>query len=126
MPKGPQGQKRPADTNACAVMVARIATGEVEEEISGGTGRSAGGRARAMVLAPEMRKEIASAAARARWQKSSRLEIEMSHTAQQGGSATAVSEAVRMYPNNQLARQVRPLDEAFSGFSMLREHYEKH
>ena len=33
MPRGPQGQKRPADTIGCAVMVAKIATGEIEEEV---------------------------------------------------------------------------------------------
>ena len=32
MPKGPQGQKRPADAVGCAVAVARIATGEEEED----------------------------------------------------------------------------------------------
>ena len=31
MPKGPQGQKRPADVIGCAVHVARIATGEIED-----------------------------------------------------------------------------------------------
>ena len=31
MPKGPQGQRRPADAVGCAVQVARIATGEEEE-----------------------------------------------------------------------------------------------
>lgn len=32
MPKGPQGQKRPADVIGNAVHVMRIATGEAEEE----------------------------------------------------------------------------------------------
>ena len=32
MPKGPQGQRRPADAVGCAVQVARIATGEEEED----------------------------------------------------------------------------------------------
>ena len=32
MPKGPQGQKRPADVIGNAVHVMRIATGEVEEK----------------------------------------------------------------------------------------------
>lgn len=31
MPKGPKGQKRPADVIGAAVMVAKIATGEIEE-----------------------------------------------------------------------------------------------
>lgn len=34
MPKGPQGQKRPADVIGAAVMVAKIATGEVEENVA--------------------------------------------------------------------------------------------
>jgi hypothetical protein len=32
MPKGPKGEKRPADGIGAAVMVARIATGELEEK----------------------------------------------------------------------------------------------
>ena len=71
MPKGPQGQKRPADAVANAVMVARIATGEIEEidiespdlKIRG----QKGGEARASSLDPERRKEIATRAARSRW-----------------------------------------------------------
>jgi len=31
MPRGPQGQKRPADVFGNAIMVAKIATGEIEE-----------------------------------------------------------------------------------------------
>lgn len=33
MPRGPRGEKRPADTIGCAVMVAKIATGEIEEDL---------------------------------------------------------------------------------------------
>ncbi len=33
MPKGPRGEKRPADVIANAVKVMKIATGEIEEEI---------------------------------------------------------------------------------------------
>ena len=33
MPTGPRGQKRPADVIGTAVMVAKIATGEIEEEL---------------------------------------------------------------------------------------------
>jgi hypothetical protein len=32
MPKGPKGQKRPADVIGNAIRVAKIATGEAEEE----------------------------------------------------------------------------------------------
>ena len=33
MPRGPNGEKRPADTIGAAVMVAKIATGEIEEDL---------------------------------------------------------------------------------------------
>ena len=76
MPKGPQGQWRPADPVACAVYVGRIATGEIQE-ISEAPRRSnpasdsqraiEGGKARAAGLLPERRREIARSAAAARW-----------------------------------------------------------
>ena len=73
MPKGPQGQKRPADVVGAAVMVARIATGEAED-IRGkapkrAKGGKLGGKARAEALSPDERSEIARAAAAARWKK---------------------------------------------------------
>lgn len=70
MPTGPQGQKRPADAVARAVMVARIATGEADDDIEISArvgGKTAGGVARAAKLAPEVRAKIASGAAKARW-----------------------------------------------------------
>jgi hypothetical protein len=71
MPKGPKGVKRPADFNAAAVMVGRIATGEIEDKSSKVPGRAAGGRAggkaRAEALSPKKRKEIAEKAAKSRW-----------------------------------------------------------
>jgi hypothetical protein len=72
MPRGPQGQKRPADTIGCAVMVAKIATGElVEEEEQRSVGKirsgKAGAKARAQKLTSEERREIAKKAASARW-----------------------------------------------------------
>ncbi|MBS0334015.1 MAG: RNA-binding protein [Proteobacteria bacterium] len=74
MPKGPRGEKRPADVIGAAVMVGRIATGEIEEGIdpkreARSKGGKRGGAARTMVLTPEQRSEIARAAAAARWQK---------------------------------------------------------
>ena len=33
MPKGPKGEKRPADVIGAAVKVMKIATGEIEEDI---------------------------------------------------------------------------------------------
>ena len=71
MPKGPQGQKRPADMIARAVMVARIATGEQEEVLSPMSGRvrsgKAGAKARSEKLTQIERSEIAKKGAAARW-----------------------------------------------------------
>lgn len=73
MPKGPQGQKRPADVIGAAVQVMRIATGEIEDNpLEAGKeyarkGGLIGGRKRAAKLSKKRRAEIASKAARARW-----------------------------------------------------------
>ncbi len=71
MPKGPQGQKRPADTVAAAIMVAKIATGEIEEKLKEPSGKVRSGRAgaaaRAKKLTKEERSAIAKKAAGARW-----------------------------------------------------------
>ena len=76
MPKGPQGQKRPADVIGNAVKVMRIATGEEEEEYEDdGKDPAAkalgakGGKARAEKLTPERRSGIARKAAAKRWSK---------------------------------------------------------
>ena len=72
MPKGPNGQKRPADAIGLAVMIGKIATGEVEdtrEDVSSAAARMGrlGGKARAAAMTPERRAEIAKAAAAKRW-----------------------------------------------------------
>ena len=67
MPRGPNGEKRPADVVGCAVMVAKIATGEVEDNLPSArrNGGLVGGPARAKALSPERRSEIARKAAQA-------------------------------------------------------------
>ena len=71
MPKGPHGQKRPADVIGAAVKVAKIATGEIEDERTEKEyTRKAGligGKARAAKLSTKKRKEIAKKAASSRW-----------------------------------------------------------
>jgi hypothetical protein len=73
MPKGPQGQKRPADVIGNAVHVMRIATGEIEEKLGPKSAAaelgSKGGKARAEALTKKRRKEIAEKAARSRWKR---------------------------------------------------------
>ena len=74
MPKGPKGEKRPADVIGNAVKVMRIATGE-EEETKTEDGKDAaavslgrrGGKARAESMTAERRAEIATKAAKSRW-----------------------------------------------------------
>jgi hypothetical protein len=77
MPRGPKGEKRPADVIGNAVHVMRIATGEVSEFIPQDDANPAsswavkagkkGGRARAAALTGHERKRIARKAAKARW-----------------------------------------------------------
>lgn len=76
MPKGPNGEKRPADAVGLAVLIGRIATGEVED-VPADDGRDPaakalgkkGGAARAASMTPERRAEIAKQAAAKRWAK---------------------------------------------------------
>lgn len=72
MPKGPRGEKRPADAIGRAILVAKIATGEVEDERAEISSAAAelgrkGGKKRAENMSPERRAEIARKAATKRW-----------------------------------------------------------
>jgi hypothetical protein len=77
MPRGPKGEKRPADVIGAAVMVGRIATGEIDETATTEDGKNAaavalgrmGGKARAEGMTAKRRKEIAKKAAAKRWSK---------------------------------------------------------
>lgn len=75
MPRGPKGEKRPADVIGAAVMIGRIATGEIDESAKTEDGKNAaavalgrmGGKARAEGMTAKRRKEIAKKAAKTRW-----------------------------------------------------------
>lgn len=72
MPKGPRGEKRPADAIGLAVMIGKIATGEIEDErdeLKSAAAQlgSKGGKKRAESMTPERRAEIARTAAAKRW-----------------------------------------------------------
>ena len=73
MPKGPRGEKRPADVIGAAIMVAKIATGEITEsqKVKSAAAElgSKGGKARAKMLSGEKRKQIAKKAALSRWKQ---------------------------------------------------------
>ncbi|WP_159010662.1 RNA-binding protein [Bradyrhizobium sp. S69] len=72
MPRGPKGEKRPAD----AIMIGRIATGEIGD-LTTEDGKNAaavalgrmGGKARAEGMTAKRRTEIAKKAAASRWSK---------------------------------------------------------
>jgi hypothetical protein len=74
MPVGPKGEKRPADAIRNAIMIAKIATGEIED-ITTEDGKNAaavalgrmGGKARAKGMTAKRRTEIAKLAAAKRW-----------------------------------------------------------
>jgi hypothetical protein len=76
MPSGPNGEKRPADVIGAAVMIGKIATGEIED-LTTDDGKNAaavalgrmGGKARAEGMTANRRKEIAKKAAAKRWQR---------------------------------------------------------
>lgn len=74
MPKGPQGQKRPADVVGNAIKVARISVGDEPDDREDVLALSpaqqlgqAGGKARAKNLSAEQRAEAARKAAQKRW-----------------------------------------------------------
>jgi hypothetical protein len=79
MPRGPKGERRPADVVGNAVHVMRIATGEIEEPAKTEDGKNAaavalgrmGGNARAASMTAKRRKEIAKKAAKTRWNSDS-------------------------------------------------------
>ncbi len=74
MPRGPKGEKRPADAIGNAIMIAKIATGEIDEPSvatqAAATLGQRGGKARAASLTAKKRSAIAKLAAEARWKKS--------------------------------------------------------
>jgi hypothetical protein len=75
MPRGPKGEKRPADVIGNAVKVMRIAVGEEADDAPADDGKNKaaqalgklGGAARAKSMTAKRRKEIAKLAASKRW-----------------------------------------------------------
>jgi hypothetical protein len=79
MPRGPRGEKRPADVIGAAVKVMRIATGEETEELDPVKSAAAelgsrGGKARAARLSKTRRREIATKGAQSRWKSKERVD----------------------------------------------------
>jgi len=76
MPRGPKGEKRSADVIGAAIMIGKIATGELDD-LTTDDGKNAaavalgrmGGKARAEGMSAKRRKEIARKAAVKRWSK---------------------------------------------------------
>ena len=79
MARGPNGEWRPAGDGPCAIHVMKVLTGEIPKDYEPPRGEPAdpqaaheraasGGKARARSLTPKRRREIAQAAANARWE----------------------------------------------------------
>ena len=74
MPEGPNGEKRPAGATGLAMMIGKIATGEVQD-VAPDDGKdpaakalgAKGGKARAVKMSPDERAEAARKAADIRW-----------------------------------------------------------
>ena len=78
MPRGPKGEKRPADVIGNAVHVMRIATGEITETLKpkdpaavalGKRGGAKGGKARAAKMTKAQRSAAAKKAVASRWNR---------------------------------------------------------
>jgi hypothetical protein len=73
MPKGPNGQTRPADAIGLAVHIAKIATGETVDTVLKPPAKRASGvagaKARLDATSPQERSEIARLAAENRWKR---------------------------------------------------------
>jgi hypothetical protein len=79
MPRGPKGDRRPADVIGNAVHVMRLATGQITDDVPSpeDEGKSAaavelgrlGGRARAKKMSKKQRTAAARNAAKARWKR---------------------------------------------------------
>lgn len=69
MPKGPKGQKRPADINQLAKAIIEASTEGEKAESPQRKGGLAGGKSRANKLSPAERIEISKKAAKGRWSK---------------------------------------------------------
>jgi len=79
MPRGPKGERRPADVIGNAVHVVRLATGQIADDVPSpeDEGKSAaavelgrlGGRARAKKMSKKQRTAAARNAAKARWKR---------------------------------------------------------
>lgn len=71
MPKGPRGEKRPANVIGAAVLIGRIATGDAEDTKGKAPNRAKGGikggKRRAEKLSQDERIAIARSAAKKRW-----------------------------------------------------------
>jgi hypothetical protein len=81
MPRGPKGEKRPADVIGNAIHVMKIATGEIEETLTDDGKNAAavtlgrlGGKVRAEKLTTKRKVEIAKKAAKTRWKKKDRAD----------------------------------------------------
>jgi hypothetical protein len=128
MPKGPRGERRPSDVIGTAITVAKIATGELEDDIRPLSGRvrsgKAGGKARAERLSAEDRSKVARKAASARWRNGDCSEVESDMGEQKKADRPQTEELLLMYPSNQLGEQVRDYEQTRGVAALFRELFD--
>jgi hypothetical protein len=119
MPKGPRGEKRPADVIGNAVKVMRIATVEETEELETDRAKSAaavlgsrGGKARAERMSPERRHQIAKKAAAKRWSKYNFIRI---HKTLRMSPAMAAGIETRLWSMDDVVRLIEAREDLRSG-----------
>lgn len=120
MPKGPNGEKRPADSIGCAVMVGKIATGEKSDDGYAQPGRRksglAGAKARVKQTTKTERSQIARKASAARW-KGERSMTKPTQSSQ---------DKVRLpYPANSLGEPKKDFDNTFRLSTAVKATMEK-
>lgn len=105
MPRGPNGEKRPADVIGCAVNVARVATGEQEDTTYVAPNRRksglAGAKARMESVGGKRRSEIATEAAKARWKgdRTMAMNVSMAKNRLYGDEGIKVSD-FKLFPGS--------------------------
>lgn len=128
MPKGPKGERRPADAAQCAHKVFRIAVGEETDAVPSGRRQSgiAGAAARSGALSSDRRREIAQKAASTRWKRQhTDGDTEMAKAAVGGHSDSDRGQEFSRYPNNTLGPQVRDYRKVPNLHDLVKEHFLK-
>ena len=130
MPRGPNGERRPADAIGCAVRVAQVATGEIDETPVKKSGRvrsgHAGAKARKDTLTKEQRHRIAQYAAKKRWGAQATGDCAMTNNSQKDdGSSERTKGKFAHYTDNMLQAPKMPFEETSDLRTVVKKHFDE-